>query len=225
MRTIQRRYYLFVIFPYYQHEQETGGHTTFKNGMKTHFKGVVKMLYILLLTIIVTLFVLFKAYKDRKQFESISSMIMDLVHVNDNMHTTLLLGIYHRFQKENGVEFQRFVGNILEDFYGGKVSITSEDDEYGIDLVQQRNNGTYFGKVICISPEESMNMDPIVFVHSNMVKFGADYGFVLSTGQFTTNARKYAEGLNIELIEGDQLVRLWVESLEKQKEYIPGVAY
>ncbi len=183
------------------------------------------MLYILLLAITVTLFVLFKAYKDRKQFESISSMIMDLVHVNDDMHHTLLLGIYHRFQKEEGVEFHRFVGNILEDFHGGKTSVTSEDDEYGIDLVHQRNNGTYFGKVLCLSPEEKVDMDPIVFVHSNMVKFGADYGFVMTTGQFTSNAKKYAEGLNIELIEGDELVRLWAESLEKQKEYIPGVAY
>lgn len=183
------------------------------------------MLYILLFAITVTLFVLFKAYKDRKQFESISSMIMDLLRVNDDMHHTLLLGIYCRFQKEGDVEFHRFVAKIFEDFYGGRVSITSEQDEYGIDLVHQRNNDTYFGRVLCTSPEEKAEVDPIVFVHSNMVKFGADYGFVVTTGQFSANAKSYAQGLNIDLIEGDELVRLWAESLEKQKEYIPGVAY
>lgn len=183
------------------------------------------MLYILLFAITVTLFVVFKAYKDRKQFESISSMIMDLVHVNNDMHKTLLLGVYHRFQKEAGTEFHQFVGNILEDLYGGRVSVTSEEDEYGIDLVQQRNNGTYFGKVLCINPEEKVDTDPIVFVHSNMVKFGADHGFVITTGKFTSKAKKYTEGLNIELIEGTELIRYWVESMERQREHIPEVAF
>lgn len=187
------------------------------------------MLYIVLLAVAITGYVLFQAYKDRRQFQSISAKVSELLHVNRDMHQTLELGIYYRFKKydeekterETPLDFEYFVGKILEGVYGGQVTVTPSGGEQGVDIVHQRNNGTYFGQVKCYGPDHKVDYEAIALVHSNMVKYGADYGFVVTTSGFTAEAQKYAEGLNIDLIGGRELVSLWADSLDKQREFIP----
>lgn len=53
-----------------------------------------------------------------------------------------------------------------------------------------------------------------------MVKQGAVGGYVVTTSEFTSNARNYAEGLDIDLINGTQLVELWMEHLETKSERV-----
>lgn len=53
-----------------------------------------------------------------------------------------------------------------------------------------------------------------------MVKRDAKGAYVITTSSFTENARKYAEGLNIELIDGTKLVDEWIESLKDKEEKI-----
>lgn len=43
---------------------------------------------------------------------------------------------------------------------------------------------------------------------------------MVTTSEFTSNARKYAEGLDIDLINGTQLVELWLEHLETKDERV-----
>ncbi|WP_081954038.1 restriction endonuclease [Paenibacillus sp. FSL R5-0345] len=42
----------------------------------------------------------------------------------------------------------------------------------------------------------------------------------MTTGKFTHNAYTYAEGLDIELINGKQLVELWLKHLETKSESV-----
>jgi restriction system protein len=42
----------------------------------------------------------------------------------------------------------------------------------------------------------------IAILHSNIIKQGLQGGYVITTGDFTKNALRYAEELNIELING-----------------------
>lgn len=46
-----------------------------------------------------------------------------------------------------------------------------------------------------------------------MVKKGAKGGYVIATSSFTSSAKEYAEGLEIELLDGVQLVELWLKGL------------
>ncbi|WP_110926285.1 restriction endonuclease [Bacillus massiliglaciei] len=43
-----------------------------------------------------------------------------------------------------------------------------------------------------------------------MVKQSATKGYVVSTAGFNDNARLYADGLNIDLINGMELVEMWI---------------
>ncbi|WP_286177257.1 restriction endonuclease [Bacillus sp. AFS017274] len=68
-----------------------------------------------------------------------------------------------------------------------------------------------------------MDFEAIAILHSNIIKQGLQSGYVITTGDFTKNAREYAEGLNIELINGVQLVDLWLEGLENGEQEIKQV--
>jgi len=55
-----------------------------------------------------------------------------------------------------------------------------------------------------------------------MVKQGAKGGFVVTTSDFTTSAKEYCDGLNIKLINGEELVEIWAKSLETEVEMAKG---
>lgn len=52
--------------------------------------------------------------------------------------------------------------------------------------------------------------EPIALLHSNMVKQNVSQGYVVTTSNFTENARSYAQGLQIDLINGTDLVEMWL---------------
>ncbi|MNG39677.1 hypothetical protein D3C84_1278800 [compost metagenome] len=43
---------------------------------------------------------------------------------------------------------------------------------------------------------------------------------MITTGKFTPNAYAYAKGLNIDLINGNQLVEIWLHHLETKRERV-----
>ena len=49
-----------------------------------------------------------------------------------------------------------------------------------------------------------------------MVKRGAAGGYLITTGGFSRAAQDYAEGLNIQLIDGVMLVEYWLDSMNNQ---------
>ncbi|NOU99105.1 restriction endonuclease [Paenibacillus planticolens] len=80
------------------------------------------------------------------------------------------------------------------------------------------------GQIKCNADNNPVSFDPIAIIHSQMIKQNAKGGYVITTSTFTLNAKVYAEGLNIKLIEGRELIDLWVRSLEHkilhQKSYL-----
>ncbi|WP_339308675.1 restriction endonuclease [Paenibacillus sp. FSL R5-0519] len=72
----------------------------------------------------------------------------------------------------------------------------------------------------CYHDKNLVGFGPIAIIHSQMVKQGAVGGYVVTTSEFTSNARNYAEGLDIDLINGTQLVELWMEHLETKSERV-----
>ncbi|MBU9711039.1 restriction endonuclease [Evansella tamaricis] len=172
--------------------------------------------------------------KNKKLF----SMVSDQIKGNQDVRRTLAMGLYSRFRKkeydkegnpideklsemflrEEPHDFEDFVARIYERLYGGSACVTSGSGDYGVDIEHRIGDKVVYIQVKC--EKSNQPFDPIAKVHSNMVKHGADAGIVVSVSDFTENAKKYAEGINVELINGVQLVDMWIKSLQTEKEQI-----
>ncbi|PLR83476.1 restriction endonuclease [Bacillus canaveralius] len=134
---------------------------------------------------------------------------------------TLAFGIYQRFCKENEeksysstfikndpLEFEHFIADILKHKYGGNIYVTKSSGDFGVDIEHGVGEGKVLGQVKCY--KDDVGYEPIALLHSNIVKQNASKGYVVTTSNFTDNARSYAEGLSIDLITGTDLVEMWL---------------
>lgn len=155
----------------------------------------------------------------------LETVIQALTDCNREMKKTLLAGLIRRFtpavseeNEEPSLNFERFLARILRINFGGKTSVTRANKELGIGIEHRRGEELHLGQVSCLSENALVDYEPVAVVHSQMVKQKAAGGFVATTSDFTGKARKYAEDLNVDLIDGSMLVELWVYSLTRNKE-------
>jgi restriction system protein len=171
----------------------------------------------------------------KRKNELETSLIAQQIDKSTQMKKTLAMGLYLRFCREgenddnenkytknfikqDPYQFELFVAEVMEAYFGGTTWVSPASGDFGVDIEHQREDGLYLGQVKCY--KHDLPFDPIALVHSNMVKRGAKGGFVVTTGGFSENAREYAKGLNIELIDGVRLVEYWLEGLEKTENII-----
>lgn len=161
----------------------------------------------------------------RKKSFHLETVIESLTDCNREMKTTLLTGLVNRFapvpspeDEEKPLDFERFVARILRLNFGGKTSVTKGNADFGVDISHHRGGTLHLGQVKCNREETLVDYEPVAIIHSQMIKQGAAGGFVVTTSDFTSKARKYAEGLNIDLIDGNKLVELWTYATAQKKE-------
>lgn len=118
------------------------------------------------------------------------------------------------FLKQKPHEFEDFVAEVMRKKYGGRSFVTSKTGDFGVDFELEQEEGLYLGQAK--AHKDDVNFKPIALVHSNMIKQGAKGGYVITTADFTSGAKKYAEDLDIELINGVQLVTDWLESMDSE---------
>jgi restriction system protein len=182
------------------------------------------ILEILVAIILAGSFVHFKFTKRNNNYQA--TLLAHHINISEEMKRTLAMGLYMRFKKENPeytpkfssiyikqdpLMFEEFVSETIQKASGGTTWVTPSTGDFGIDFEHRTENGLYLGQVKC--EQGDLPFNPIALVHSNMVKTGAVGGYVITTGAFTASARKYAEGLGIELIDGVKLVELWLSGL------------
>jgi restriction system protein len=171
----------------------------------------------------------------KRRHEYRTSLIAQQMESSLDMKRTLAMGLYFRFCKEKNqdgktpkyskiyikqdpLQFEVFAAFVMEKKYGGSTWVSPASNDFGVDFEHRRKDGLYLGQVKCY--EGDMSYEPIARVHSNMVKSGAVGGYVITTGSFSENARKFAEGLNIELIDGVRLVEYWLDGLKQTENTI-----
>jgi len=169
----------------------------------------------------------------KRQHEYKTMLITDQMEHSLEIKMTLAMGLYMRFCKEkddkppryskiyikqNPLQFETFCAKVMEEKYGGTTWVSPASGDFGVDFEHRRDDGLYLGQVKCY--EGDLPYDPIAKLHSNMVKSGAVGGYVITTGSFSDNARKFAEGLNIELIDGVKLVEYWIDGLKETENAI-----
>jgi restriction system protein len=178
----------------------------------------------LIALILVGAFVHFQITKRKNTYQL--SILAHHIHTSIEMKITLAMGLYLRFKKENKENplnysstyikqdpkiFETFVAELIKKARGGSIWVSPFSGDFGVDFEHTTEDGLFLGQVKCY--EGDLPFDPIALIHSNMVKRGATGGYVITTGAFTTAARKYSEGLGIELIDGVKLVEIWLDGL------------
>lgn len=172
-------------------------------------------------------------YYTKRKHEKINAFIYQYVESSEEMKKTLAMGIYLRFKKEleespvkyssiylkeNPILFEHFVAEMMESSRGGSVWVSPFSNDQGVDFEHATDEGLFLGQVKCYQGD--LPYEPIALIHSNMVKRTAMGGYVITTGSFTENARRYAKSLNIELINGVKLVEEWMKSLRQLEKEI-----
>lgn len=188
---------------------------------------------IMIAVVLVAAFIQFQLTKRRNQYQT--ALLVQHIDSSEEMKRKLAMGLYLRFRKEgeddkNGVvensifikqdpiAFESFVAEVFEKARGGNTWVSPPSGDFGVDFEHDTDEGRFLGQVKCY--EDDLPYNPIAIIHSNMVKQGAVGGYVINTGSFTKNAVEYAEGLNVELIDGIKLVELWIAGLENAEQEI-----
>jgi restriction system protein len=171
-------------------------------------------------------------YSHKKKTDYQTQLLAQHIDKSEEMKKTLAMGLYMRFRKETEEDknlsssylkqdplmFESFVAEVIERAKGGSTWVSPPTGDFGIDFEHTTEDGLYLGQVKCYRGD--LPFEAIALVHSNMVKRGAVGGYVITTGSFTPAAREYALGLGVELIEGVQLVELWIEGLQNAEKEI-----
>ncbi|HWJ78792.1 MAG TPA: restriction endonuclease [Niallia sp.] len=177
-----------------------------------------------------------KYYWTKKEDEYKASLLTDHLALSEELKNTLAMGLYFRFSKENSVDsvsystifqkqdpiqFETFVSEVIEKAKGGSTWVTSPTRDFGVDFEHETEKGIFLGQVKCYQGD--LSFEPIALIHSNIMKKGAVGGYVVTTGSFTKGAHEYAKGLNIELIDGIKLVNYWITTFNKSEQEIKGL--
>ncbi|MCM3394869.1 MULTISPECIES: restriction endonuclease [Cytobacillus] len=185
---------------------------------------------IMIAVVLVAAFIQFQRVKRQTNYKT--ALLANHIDSSEEMKRTLAMGLYLRFTsdeinekgyssmyiKQDPISFESFVARVIEKAKGGVTWVTPPIGDFGVDFEHDTKDGKFLGQVKCSKGDQPFN--PIAIIHSNMIKHGAVGGYVITTGSFTSNAKEYAEGLNIELIDGVKLVEIWLDGIEDDEREI-----
>lgn len=142
--------------------------------------------------------------------------------IDNETSSTLLIGMYERFRspteeekrsskrKEEPKDFEHFVARIMEKCLGCRTEVTQHSGDLGVDIRHYHPKGLILGQVKCYAPHNKVDHEPVAILHSNMVREKAVNGYVVTTSEFTTQARSFNRSdMGIQLINGIELVEYW----------------
>ncbi len=182
------------------------------------------------LSIIIICYLLYSNQKQKLLLVNYQENALEAFSSHEDMKETLRIGLYNRFKRDlemekegNPLLFEQFAAEIITTVRGARTYVTKGSGDFGIDIEEHSDEGLYLGQVKCYSDQNLVGFDPIAIVHSQMIKQGAAGGYVITTSDFSSNAYTYAKGLNIDLINGKQVVDLWLDYLDAKHDHINGL--
>lgn len=113
------------------------------------------------------------------------------------------------FSKMDGYEFERFISALFK-YMGFSVEETSYSQDGGIDLIAICEKPIFSGKYIiqCKNWQGYVGAPEVRDLYGVVMDQRANKGILISTSDFTSQAYSFAEGKNIELINGIELQKL-----------------
>jgi len=193
---------------------------------------VIRMIYVIALLIIANAALLLYM---RKKNEEEKALLIEKIESGLELKRTMAMGLYYRFNfpriedsdgnkiftkgtelfiKQLPYEFEDFVAAVFHKKFQGDMFVTSRSGDYGVDFEHMTSEGLFLGQAK--AEREDLSFESIAILHSNMVKRNAAGGYLVTTSNFSRAAQDYAEDLNIQLIDGVQLVEYWLDSMNNQ---------
>jgi hypothetical protein len=114
-----------------------------------------------------------------------------------------------RGRRKDGIELEQTAAKLLSTL-GLQASTTNVTGDGGIDVVAYSESPIFAGKYIIQCKDWANPVgEPVVRdLFGVILSEGANKGIIITTGEFTSAARRFAEGKPIELIDGDGLREL-----------------
>ncbi|MDQ8735101.1 restriction endonuclease [Paenibacillus sp. LHD-38] len=148
-----------------------------------------------------------------------SSRLNKMLSLNVDVRKILLAGMYQRFKREEGktedtpLDFEYFVAKTIQIIQGGTCEVTPPSNDGGIDILHYSEDGLQLVQVKCYAPNNRIDFQPIAVLHSQMVKQDAEGALVVTTSSFSQEAIRYAKEVNVRLIDGEQFLDMWLQSI------------
>lgn len=116
---------------------------------------------------------------------------------------------FAQLQTMNPYEFEKFVSHLLNKM-GFQATATKPSQDGGVDVVAESDKPLMKGKIVvqCKRYQQPVGVTTVRELYGVMSHEGAMKGVIITTSDFTTEARKFAEGKPIELVDGALLQQL-----------------
>ena len=143
----------------------------------------------------------------------------DLAHMRSELaHSSCAFSPQASNAKASGVEFERTCQALIERM-GFDAETTKASGDGGIDIVATSNQPLIAGKYVIQCKRYSGNVgEPIVRdLYGVVSSERANKGVLMTTGTFTASARSFAQGKQLELIDGPAMEKLLIQyGVERQ---------
>jgi len=118
------------------------------------------------------------------------------------------------------IEFEKIVGKLYQ-ANGYKVYMTKRSRDEGIDLYLEKSDGTIEIVQCKHNPERNVGVRIVRELHGAMLDKGASKAILLTSGYFSQPAKNYAKGKPIQLIDGQELVEMLMNTFGDDYEVFP----
>lgn len=120
-------------------------------------------------------------------------------------------------------EFEMLVGEVFRQRGFTVVELGGNGPDGGVDLVLTKSSETHL--VQCKQWKAfKVGVEVVRELFGVMAAKGAVSGYVVTSGVFTSEAKAFADGRNIELIDGDKLTRM-IQEVKSSNETTPKIVY
>ncbi|QUW21364.1 restriction endonuclease [Sporosarcina sp. Marseille-Q4063] len=94
----------------------------------------------------------------------------------------------------------------MQDVLSGRAKVTQASGDYGVDILHTLpNRDVYLVQVKCYKPENQISFDPPAVLHSNIVTRNAQGAYLITTSDYSPQAKQFGDVHGIKLINGYNL--------------------
>lgn len=109
----------------------------------------------------------------------------------------------------DGYDFEIYISKILEKLNYEKINVTKKSHDYGVDIFAEKDKKKY--AIQCKNTRNILGSGAVQEIFTGKEYYNCDYGIVISSGMFSTQAIDMSKKLGIQLWDRDYLIEVITE--------------